>query len=86
MTQLPGVLDLESNMAALIANPLGNSLISCGWVCINYPSGAKQAAEKLEISSEIECPSGAKARANFAGFMRGLKPPPPSEIEFFRNL
>jgi len=30
-------------------------------------------------------PSGAKARVNFAGVMRGLKPPPPSENEFFRS-
>src|ERR1035437_3710574 len=45
---------------------------------------AKQAAEKLGISGEIggERPSGAKARVDFVGFMRGLKPPPPSESSF----
>ena len=39
-----------------------------------------QTAEKLDIPGEIGGihPSGSKARADFDGFMRGLKPPPPS--------
>jgi ribonuclease P protein component len=43
-----------------------------------------QAAEKLEIWGEIDvqCPSGAKARVDSVGFMRGLKPPPPSGLGF----
>ena len=42
--------------------------------------GVKEAAEKLGISGEIggKRPSGAKAHIDFVGFMRGLKPPPPS--------
>ena len=45
---------------------------------------SEQAAEKLGISGENgeEHPSGAKARIDSAGFMRGLKPPPPSELSF----
>jgi hypothetical protein len=43
-----------------------------------------QAAEKLEIWGEIgvKRPSGAKARIDSVGFMRGLKPPPPSGSSF----
>jgi hypothetical protein len=49
-----------------------------------HPSGAKQAAEKLEISGEIseKHPSVAKASIGSVGFMRGLKPPPPSALSF----
>jgi 23S rRNA (cytosine1962-C5)-methyltransferase len=41
----------------------------------------KQAAERLDISGEFAAGplSGAKARADYVGSMRGLKPPPPSE-------
>jgi 16S rRNA (cytosine967-C5)-methyltransferase len=41
---------------------------------------AEQAAEELEISGEIvgKHPSVAKASIDSVGFMRGLKPPPPS--------
>ncbi len=44
----------------------------------------KQAAEKLGVSGEIggKHSSGAKARADSVGFIRGLKPPPPSESSF----
>jgi hypothetical protein len=51
----------------------------------DIPSGAKQAAEKLEISGEIggKCPSAAKAGVDSASVMRGLKPPPPSESSFY---
>jgi hypothetical protein len=54
---------------------------SCG---ADIPSGAKEAAEKLGISCEIgeKRPSGAKARVDPVGFMRGLKPPPPSGSSF----
>jgi arginyl-tRNA synthetase len=47
-------------------------------------SRALQAAEELGASDEIgvECASGAKARIDYVGFMRGLKPPPPSESSF----
>ena len=47
-------------------------------------SGAKQAAEKFGcwIKSGEEYSTGAEARADFAGFMRGLKPPPPSVPSF----
>jgi hypothetical protein len=47
-------------------------------------SGAKQAAEKLEICGLIggKCPSAAKANVDSAGVMRGLKPPPPSASSF----
>jgi methionyl-tRNA synthetase len=43
-------------------------------------TGAKEAGEELRISNEpgIENTSGAKARADSVGSMRGLKPPPPS--------
>jgi hypothetical protein len=49
-----------------------------------HTSGAKQAAEKLEISGEIseKHPSVAKASIDSVGFMRGLKPPPPSALSF----
>jgi hypothetical protein len=45
---------------------------------------ALQAAEKLEISGEIseKHPSVAKASIDSVGFMRGLKPPPPSALSF----
>ena len=45
---------------------------------------AKQAAEKGGTISESpeKPPSGAKARVDSAGFMRGLKPPPPSGLCF----
>ncbi len=45
----------------------------------------KEVAEKLLISGEIGeiGPSGAEARGDPVGFMRGLKPPPPSEWSFF---
>jgi hypothetical protein len=48
------------------------------------PSVAKQAAEKGgTISESPEKPSsGAKARVDSAGLMRGLKPPPPSGLSF----
>jgi len=54
---------------------------SCG---ADIPSGAKEAAEKLGISCEIgeKRPSGAKAHFDPVGFMRGLKPPPPSGSSF----
>jgi segregation and condensation protein A len=44
-------------------------------------SGAKEVAEKPRISGEIggKCPSVAKASDDSVGFLRGLKPPPPSE-------
>jgi segregation and condensation protein A len=44
-------------------------------------SGAKEVAEKPGISGEIggKCPSVAKASDDSVGFLRGLKPPPPSE-------
>ena len=44
-------------------------------------AGAKEVAEELGIAGQMgrKRPSGAKARACFAGFMRGLKPPPPSD-------
>jgi hypothetical protein len=40
---------------------------------------------KLEILGEGggNRSSGAEARGNFVGFMRGLKPPPPSGSSFF---
>ena len=46
--------------------------------------GAKEAAEKLEKSDETDekRPSAAKADIQFTGFMRGLKPPPPSAWSF----
>ena len=34
------------------------------------------------IRTHKKPPSGAKARADYAGFMRGLKPPPPSGSSF----
>jgi hypothetical protein len=48
----------------------------------------EEAAEKLENSAEMDekRSSGAEARIDFVGFMRGLKPPPPSGQEFFRRL
>jgi hypothetical protein len=48
------------------------------------PSGAKQAAQKLLIPGEIggKYPSVAKASVDSVGFMRGLKPPPPSGSSF----
>jgi hypothetical protein len=50
----------------------------------NHSSGAKQAAEKGRILGDIgeKSPFGAKARIDSAGFMRGLKTPPPSEWSF----
>jgi hypothetical protein len=44
--------------------------------------GALEAAEKVGNSGEIfeKRSSGAEARANFAESVRGLKPPPPSEL------
>ncbi len=50
----------------------------------DFSSGAKQAAEELGIRGEIggKRPSGAKASVDSAGFMRGLKPPPPSVLSF----
>ena len=50
----------------------------------NLPSGAKQAAEKGGIRGENpeKHPSRAKAQVDSVGFMRGLKPPPPSESSF----
>jgi len=47
-------------------------------------AGAKQAAEKIEISCEIyeKCPSVAKDGVDSVGFMRRLKPPPPSALSF----
>jgi tRNA dimethylallyltransferase len=47
-------------------------------------SGAKEAAEKGTICNEISGArrSGAKALADSVGFMRGLKPPPPSVPSF----
>jgi hypothetical protein len=48
----------------------------------NQSSGVKQAAEKLGVAGEIggKSPSVAKASIDSVGFMRGLKPPPPSGI------
>ena len=49
-----------------------------------HRAGAEGAAEKGLITSkdsEKRC-SGTEARADSAGFMRGLKPPPPSEVSF----
>jgi hypothetical protein len=45
---------------------------------------AIQAAKELRVSGEIggEHSSGAEARVGFIGFIRGLKPPPPSESSF----
>jgi hypothetical protein len=47
-------------------------------------AGAEEAAEKLEKSDETDekRPSAAKADIQFTGFMRGLKPPPPSAWSF----
>jgi hypothetical protein len=40
--------------------------------------------EKIEISGEIseKRPSAAKASVDSVGFLRGLKPPPPSVLSF----
>ena len=47
-------------------------------------AGAKEVAEELEILGEIgeTRPSAAKAGIDPVGFMRGLKPPPPSGPSF----
>jgi alpha/beta superfamily hydrolase len=46
--------------------------------------GTSGTAEKLAISgvTGVKHPSGAKAQGDCVGFMRGLKPPPPSESSF----
>jgi hypothetical protein len=46
--------------------------------------GLKQATEKLGVEGENggESPSAAKAGIDSEGFMRGLKPPPPSDVSF----
>jgi penicillin G amidase len=48
------------------------------------PSGAEQAAKKLGIPGEKgrESPAAAKAGTDSFSFMRGLKPPPPSDVSF----
>ena len=47
-------------------------------------------AKAVPFQGDEEYPSGAKARIDSAGFMRGLKPPPSTpaslRIEFFRSL
>jgi hypothetical protein len=62
----------------------------------DFPSGAKarylcafhgrteQAAEKVATSGEMgqKHSSGAEAHADSVGLLRGLKPPPPSELRF----
>jgi hypothetical protein len=55
---------------------------------LKIPSGAKQAAEKVEVSGEIgeKHPSGAKARVDSIGFMPGINPRPTARQEFFRSL
>ena len=47
-------------------------------------AGAEEVAEELEILGEIgeTRPSAAKAGIDPVGFMRGLKPPPPSGPSF----
>jgi hypothetical protein len=51
---------------------------------LGIPAGAKQAAEKLGILGGIGAKrsSVAKAIVDSVGFMRGLKPPPPSGLSF----
>jgi hypothetical protein len=51
-------------------------------------TGSSQAAEKLGILGEIGAkhPSAAKAIVDSVGFVRGLKPPPPSGSRFFHSL
>ena len=46
-----------------------------------YAAGAKEVSEEIEILGEIgeTRPSAAKAGIDPVGFMRGLKPPPPSD-------
>jgi hypothetical protein len=48
----------------------------------SFLSGGKQTAEKLGSWYAVggRQDSGAEALPDFVGFMRGLKPPPPSEI------
>jgi hypothetical protein len=50
----------------------------------SFNGTTEQAAEKPWLSGETggKCPSGAKALLDSAGFMRGLKPPPPSGSGF----
>ena len=68
------VAEDEAREEAVIADP----------ILEKYPSGAKEAAEKLGISDESrkKRPSAAKADVDSVGFMRGLKPPPPSGSSF----
>ena len=49
-----------------------------------YASGAEHGAEKPYVLDEIggKRPSAAKAAIHAFGFMRGIKPPPPSELSF----
>jgi hypothetical protein len=49
-----------------------------------HASRVKQAAEKGGMAGEFpeEAPPGLKPRVDSAGFMRGLKPPPPSVSSF----
>ena len=49
-----------------------------------HAAGAKEVAEELDILGEIgeTRPSAAKAGIDPVGFMRGLKPPPPSGPSF----
>ena len=48
---------------------------------MSFPQGLSRLRKNSGFRVKLtgKCPSGAKARVNFAGFMRGLKPPPPSE-------
>jgi hypothetical protein len=50
----------------------------------NLASGAKTGCEKTPDFGEIgrKCSSVAKASVDSIGFMRGLKPPPPSGMSF----
>jgi hypothetical protein len=52
------------------------------------PSGAKEAAEKLDNSDEIggKHTSGPKGPVDFIVFMPGINPRPTFKTEFFRSL
>jgi hypothetical protein len=53
-----------------------------------HPAGAKEAAEKLGLSSKTgeKRSSVAKAIVDLIGFARGVKTPVSLRLEFFRSL
>jgi S-adenosylmethionine:tRNA ribosyltransferase-isomerase len=59
----------------------GRRIVAVGTTVVRTLEAAAAAAEKRRITDEIceRHPSGPKGPVDFAGSMRGLKPPPPSE-------